>query len=206
MKRDEGTKEKILQAAVGEFAASGFAGARMEQIAARAGVNKAMLYYYFGNKKELYKEVLQGVMATILPELARIVTPDLTPERFAEEIPSVYIRFFARHPLHVRLIGYDLIHNPDNIKAAFAEVASHVPLARTRDAMFANFNRWAAEGLIRPVNKMQLMLSIISMSILAFIARPLVEVMSGITVKNDEEFVAGRIESVTALLKKGLLP
>lgn len=205
MTHDEGTKEKILRAAVEEFATVGFAGARMERIAARADVNKAMLFYYFHNKKGLYKEVLLGVMSILLPELAAIVTPDMTPERFAEEFPRTYIRFFANHPLYVRLIGYGLIHDPDNIRATFHEILPQLPLAQTRSTMLANFRRWTAEGLVRPIDPLHLMLNIISMSILAFIARPLVEVMSGIRVDNEEEFIAGRIESVTALLKRGIM-
>lgn len=206
MTRDEGTRESILQAAIVEFASVGFTGARVEQIASRAGVNKAMLFYYFRNKRGLYKEVLIKVLSTLLPRLAAIVGPDLTPERFAEEFPRTYIRFFADHPLYVRLIGYDLIHDPDNIRAMFAEVVPKLPLAPTRNAMFANMRRWAEEGRIRPLDPMHMMLNIISLSVLAFIARPLVEVMSGLSAGSEEEFVAGRIESVTALLKKGILP
>jgi len=59
-KRDpEGTRRRILAAALKEFAARGFAGARVERIARRARVNKRMLYHYFGNKRELYAEVFR---------------------------------------------------------------------------------------------------------------------------------------------------
>jgi TetR/AcrR family transcriptional regulator len=53
------TRERILKAALAEFAASGFAGARCENIARRAGVNKRMLFYCFGSKEELYREILR---------------------------------------------------------------------------------------------------------------------------------------------------
>jgi AcrR family transcriptional regulator len=55
----ERTRERILRAALKEFAAKGFAGARVEAIARRAGVNKRMLYHYFGNKQALFGEVLK---------------------------------------------------------------------------------------------------------------------------------------------------
>jgi len=62
------SKERILAAAREEFASSGFAGARVQRIARRAGVNKQLLYYYFGSKELLYKAVVAG--ATAIPERA----------------------------------------------------------------------------------------------------------------------------------------
>ena len=59
----ERTRERILSAALGEFAANGFAGARVDAIAQRAAINKRMLYHYFGNKKHLFREVLRRKIA-----------------------------------------------------------------------------------------------------------------------------------------------
>jgi AcrR family transcriptional regulator len=59
----ERTRERILSAALREFAANGFAGARVDAIARRAAINKRMLYHYFGNKKHLFREVLRRKIA-----------------------------------------------------------------------------------------------------------------------------------------------
>src|SRR5208283_3726401 len=59
----ERTRERILSAALKEFAANGFAGARVDAIARRAAINKRMLYHYFGNKEHLFREVLRLKMA-----------------------------------------------------------------------------------------------------------------------------------------------
>jgi TetR/AcrR family transcriptional regulator len=59
----ERTRERILAAALKEFAAKGFAGARVDGIARRAAINKRMLYHYFGNKEHLFREVLRRKMA-----------------------------------------------------------------------------------------------------------------------------------------------
>jgi TetR/AcrR family transcriptional regulator len=61
------TKQKILNAALKEFATLGYAGARMEKIARRAEINKAMLFYYFSSKDNLYQEVLKHVLKKIFP-------------------------------------------------------------------------------------------------------------------------------------------
>src|SRR4029450_7485034 len=53
----EGTRARILAAALAEFSAEGFAGARVARIARRARTNKRMLYHYFGNKEDLFREI-----------------------------------------------------------------------------------------------------------------------------------------------------
>src|SRR2546428_2461815 len=75
------TQERILQAAFKEFAGKGFAGARVDGIARRAGINKRMLYHYFGDKEALFREVLRRKMAE---RKAWSVT---TPNDPAESLP-----------------------------------------------------------------------------------------------------------------------
>jgi TetR/AcrR family transcriptional regulator len=65
--RSAETRSRILDAALTEFAASGLAGARTESIAAAAGVNKALLYYYFESKEKLYAAALEMVSARVRP-------------------------------------------------------------------------------------------------------------------------------------------
>src|SRR5262249_39293875 len=59
----ERTQQRLFQAAFKEFAAKGFAGARVDVIARRAGINKRMLYHYFGDKEDLFREVLRRKLA-----------------------------------------------------------------------------------------------------------------------------------------------
>src|SRR5256885_8728906 len=75
------TQERILQAAFKEFAGKGFAGARVDGIARRAGINKRMLYHYFGDKEALFREVLRCKMAE------RKTWGDTTPNDPAESLP-----------------------------------------------------------------------------------------------------------------------
>jgi TetR/AcrR family transcriptional regulator len=70
----ERSRERILNAAFKEFAAKGFAGARVDQIARRAGINKRMLYHYFGDKESLFRHVLRRKMAE--RKTWGIATPD----------------------------------------------------------------------------------------------------------------------------------
>ena len=77
----EGTRRKILAAALQEFAAKGIDGARVDTIAARAGVNKQLLYYYFDSKDGLFRAVLRERLAERAPEAA--LADRTGPERLA---------------------------------------------------------------------------------------------------------------------------
>ena len=73
MKKSVQTKERILVAALDEFSTKGFAGTRIDQIAQAAGVNKAMIYYHFAGKQELFDQLFQSEMELVKKELGLIM-------------------------------------------------------------------------------------------------------------------------------------
>src|ERR1700743_4027097 len=75
------TRQKLLAAARREFAASGLAGARVDEIAARAGVNKQLVYHYFGDKDALYLAVLEWVFEEIRAQERELNLEGVPPER-----------------------------------------------------------------------------------------------------------------------------
>jgi TetR/AcrR family transcriptional regulator len=77
--RSAETRSRILDAALSEFAANGLAGARTEQIAAAAGVNKALLYYYFESKEKLYSAALEMVSARVRDRSMAVFLRDASP-------------------------------------------------------------------------------------------------------------------------------
>jgi TetR/AcrR family transcriptional regulator len=103
---------RILAAAEASFAAHGLAGARTERIAADAAVNKALLYYYFGSKRGLYRAVLRH----LLDELRRStgLTDDSPPQRAGERLLAFvngYFDFLASHPNYPRLIQREVMES-----------------------------------------------------------------------------------------------
>ena len=76
----EATKNKILDAAEAEFAVTGLIAARTEAIAAQTGVTKAMIYYYFQSKEELYRAVLERCFTTALGMMEQLQLDCLPPE------------------------------------------------------------------------------------------------------------------------------
>jgi TetR/AcrR family transcriptional regulator len=78
--RHGSARQAILRAAAAEFAARGFDGATVDRIAARAGVNKALLYYYFHNKAGLYREILRDLFAAVATAVSNVRAAGGTPE------------------------------------------------------------------------------------------------------------------------------
>lgn len=118
MARDaEATKERIFEAASGEFAKHGLAGARIDAIAKRAGANKQLIYAYFGSKEKLFAAVLGRQLAKIDEEIT--LDPDRLPE-YAGEI----FDFHAEHPELARLL----------VSEALSYGSGPVPDQETREA------------------------------------------------------------------------
>ncbi len=105
------TADRILAAAEEAFAAHGLAGARTERIAARAGVNKALLYYYFRSKRDLYRAVLRH----LLEQLHRTSEPGAdAPSSSREQLAGFvnrYFDFLATHPNFPRLMQREVMES-----------------------------------------------------------------------------------------------
>lgn len=198
------SREKILLAAQGEFAARGFAGARMEAIARGAGINKAMLFYYFSSKEGLYHAILKEVMGEFFTKIRGVIAADLTPAEFMEKFPELYIQLFAGHPEFVRIVAFDLIHNPDNICGIMAGIISQMTEFGPHP-LFELIRRWHEQGLISEADPLHFMMNIVALSIFSFIGKPMVEAISGIKVASDGDFYRKRVASVVNVLKRGML-
>ncbi len=96
-KRDR-TVRHIIDAAIEVFADAGFAGARMDEIAKRAGVNKAMIYYRIGDKKELYTKVLHEVFGATAERIERNINEEQTPEMKLRSYIANLAQTMESHP------------------------------------------------------------------------------------------------------------
>lgn len=103
----EGTKQVILQAAEIEFAEKGLSGARVDEIAARAGVNKALLYQYFGNKEELYGVVLDTIYRSLGERENRIIEQGTDCIEEIRALIRAYFYFLKDNPAYVRMLMWE---------------------------------------------------------------------------------------------------
>ncbi len=96
--RADQTREKILRAAMHEFSAHGLSGARIDAIAAAAGANKALLYYYFKSKQDLYSAALEAVSGKVLQDMLAALDSQFSPgERLLRAALTHFDRILAKH-------------------------------------------------------------------------------------------------------------
>ena len=109
------TIDKILTSALEEFSEKGFFGARIDSIAANAGVNKRMIYEHFENKENLYKEVLTSVYEKCAESEREFFSEDLWPQDAIRNVVRIYFKFLYDNPDFVRILMWENLNNADSI-------------------------------------------------------------------------------------------
>jgi AcrR family transcriptional regulator len=145
-KRAEATRQRILDAAVSEFAANGLAGARVDEIAARAGANKRMLYVHFGSKEELWLQVLEHVYAAKQDEERALDVGSLPPAEAMARLIRFNLRYPARHPEFVTLLNQENMHQASYLGRSDRVRALYSPLL---DCVRSVLARGAEAGVFR---------------------------------------------------------
>lgn len=136
----EVTCSKILEAATVEFSKKGFAGARMDEIARRAGVNKATIYYHIGDKKALYGTVLQGIFSSVTDRMTSRIEVETGPLEKLEQFVRTMAETMRQNPylpsIMLREIASAGENWPDNVIIEFARIFKLLSgvLAQGKDA------------------------------------------------------------------------
>jgi AcrR family transcriptional regulator len=202
------TKDRIVASAIEVFAARGKFGARMEEIAERARVNKAMLYYYYSSKENLYRESLRTIISrnftevfqTFLREAAR----DGKPEDLIETLSRTYYRVFSRRPTFTRILIEAVANEPGEAQKILRSLKEESDLIHP-ERVLALFKSRIARGEYRNVDPRQVLVSIIGMNLIYFLARPIAEVLLELDVEDEKAFQKKREESVIDLLLHGIM-
>ena len=159
--RASATRQRILDAALIEFAANGLAGSRVDEIAARAGANKRMLYAYFGSKEELWLTVLERAYAAKRAEERVIEVEGLPPDQAMARLVTFNLRYTARHPEFVALLNQENLHRAAYLKRSGDVPAMYSPMLETLRRVL---DRGAAAGVFRAgVDPMQLYISVLAL-------------------------------------------
>jgi TetR/AcrR family transcriptional regulator len=166
-KRDAaGSRRLLLAAARAAFAAKGLMGARVEEIAREAGVNKQLVYHYFGSKDGLYLAVLERVYGEIREQEDRLLLADLPPEQAMAKLVLFSFDYLAAHPDFIALLNDENARGARHLQRSRRMHAMHSPLlARLRETL----RQGAAAGLFRDdMDALQLYLSIAGLAYFYF--------------------------------------
>ena len=158
-KRDPAkNRGRILASALGEFARYGLGGARVDRIAAHAGANKRMLYYYFGNKEDLFLAVLESRYAHIRRAEQGLHLADLDPAEGVRRLVAFTWNYYLEHPEFLTLLNSENLHRARHLRRSRQVAAMHSPLVATLGGLL---ERGARKGQFRRgVDPVQLYISI----------------------------------------------
>ena len=174
-RKEQNTEEKILSAAKKVFLKEGMAGARMQDIADEACINKAMLHYYFRSKEKLFEKIFTELSQHFFPRLVRIFESDESLFRKIESFVGEYIDQMRQTPYLPIFVLNEVNRQPEAfIKKMMGD--RKPPIKKFLDDVQAEVKK----GIIKPVNPLQLLLNIISLCVFPFVARPMFQLVTNI--------------------------
>ncbi len=163
-----GVRERLLREAVRLFARSGFDGVAVDEIVNAAGVNKRMLYHYFGSKEGIYAEVLQrvyGDLAALESALLPVASPGATPTERLRRMVYVYFSFLQENPAFVKLLLWENLSEGRRLERIKGAVSKTPMLRLIRQLL----REGAASGEFRDrLNPKYVLISLIGLCLIYF--------------------------------------
>lgn len=170
--KDETTESQILSAAEKVFQTKGMDGARMQEIADMAGINKAMLHYYYRSKQLLFEAVFKNAFSLLAPQLNKILNDDSSVEEKIKNFTSNYISFVSKHPYLPNFVLQELNRNPDFI-LKLKDMTGFPNLDKFKHQV----EQEVKNGILKPISPEQLFIHILSLSIFPFVGKPLIKAL-----------------------------
>lgn len=193
--KDNNTEEKILEAAQKIFQAKGMDGARMQEIADKSSINKAMLHYYYRSKQLLFEAVFKKAFALLAPQLNAILNDDSSLEDKIKNFTHNYISFIIKHPYLPNFIIQELNRNPNFIEKIKNNTA------------FPNIEKFKLQvqnevknGTIISISAEQLFINILSLNIFPFVASPLIKAFANVNDKTYKTLLEDRKKEVSEFI------
>ena len=194
------TEQRILEAAKKVFLLRGLDGARMQDIADEAGINKAMLHYYFRSKERLFEVIFDSMASKIVPDLTSIVEQDLPIVVILDRIVHRYIDFVSENPQLPLFMISELTKDPERIKS----LMNHTGNFSKMQGFGVKLMQAMQAGDIKQVHPLHLILNIIAMCIFPFVARPMVQHVMKISDEDYAVVLSQRKEQVSLFIHAAL--
>ncbi len=193
--RDGDTERRILDAARRVFIRRGSAGARMQEIAAEAAVNPALLHYYFRSKDALALAVFREAAAKLFPGVLRILSGTEPLEVRIERVVHHYIDTLRENPFLPGYVLAEINFDPGRIAALAIDAASPGQPSAPRQMLArldAELAQHAAWGDLTPIRGEQFIVNLAAMCVFPFAARPMIAAILGIGAPQWDAFLDER--------------
>jgi AcrR family transcriptional regulator len=202
------TEKRILAAARKEFIAKGLDGARMQSVATLAGVNKALVHYYFRSKENLYQKVIEDTIGTIWGKLAaefRAQSPSGGLEPLLRTVVTTYIRTLAANPEFPLFMFREMASGGAGFREGIPELMRRfqdVPAGIVRA-----LKEEEAAGKIKRTPPVHFFMNMMGMTVSTFLLMPMIQKLGpafGVKLDFGEAFLEERIQSITDTLLHGI--
>ena len=199
------TEQKIIDSASEIFLKKGKDGARMQEIADHAGINKALLFYYFRSKDRLFEEVFKNEVKTIITNIIDAISETDNFYDFLTQFVRTYLKFITPRRTLMRFIFWEISKTRGTITSYFWEVFNQ--RGYNENPIVSKIKHAIDSGQIRPVNPEHLILSLLGMCIFPSMAAPLIEDILRYKINlDDPAFLKKREKVIVDLIWNGVKP
>ena len=190
--KDTSAEQRILEAAKKVFIRDGLAGARMQDIANEAGINKALLHYYFRSKEKLFEVIFAEAAGRLFPTINQIFNSDeelfTKIERFCEE----YLTIVMENPYLPMFVLNEIHRDPDYCLSNIFPKGLRPDPSR----FLQQIDKAIKKGTIRPIHPMNLLMNLLSMCIFPFVAKPMMEKIMNLEPAQFEKLMEQRKKEI----------
>lgn len=192
---------RLLEAATSEFHEKGFHGARMQEIARRAGLNQSLLHYYYRTKGRLFEAVFQAATGQVMVPVLEILGGDYPLREKVERFTHTYIDLILAHPHVPGFVMEELRRNPGRLRHFVGERSAGLYTRLERQIVAA-----VDAGDIRPIEPEQFLVHLLALCVFPFVARPMVQTLTGMDDARYREFLLHRKQTVVRFFFDALAP
>ena len=207
--RDKDTEQRILEAARTVFLRDGTAGARMQEIAREAGVNQALLHYYFRSKERLSAAVFQQVASRIFPALVQTLGANSSLDEKIDALIGVYLDNLSANPFVPGYLISELHHHPQRVQQLLSIAIGAEPQT-VMLPLLKNLEKQIDEqvraGAMRRIQPQHLVINIVSLCIFPFAARPMLSIAFGLDDAAFARFISQRRKELPDFVRNALRP
>lgn len=200
VKSDNSTEQKILEAAESVFHEKGYDGARMQEIADKASINKGLLHYYFKSKDALFDAIFRMALKRMMSNINSILLTDIPLEEKIDLIIDGYMNMLSRNSSLPRFVITELNKDPDRF------IAKHLNsnIRNIFSSFIDSVQKEIDAGKIRPIDPRHLFMNMISMIIFPYVGRPMIQVVVGLDNNEFYNLMQERREIIKLFIKQAL--
>jgi len=198
--KDKQTEEKIFESATEVFIEKGMDGARMQDIADHAGINKSLLHYYYRTKDHLFNAVFEMIAGQMFKKFAPIFDQNLSLEEKIRFFFKEHITFLQKNPRLPGFLMNEIHRNPERIK----KFLQTIDIQKLWTTLEAQHKEELARYNLNPETIPQFMTTVAAMSVFPFIAKPIVSSLMEKMGYNFDEYLEERKEYAADFVIKAM--